>query len=261
LALNPRQRRLLDFVREHETVSVEELARQFSVTPQTVRRDLKDMEGARLLARYHGGVGVASSVENIDYLQRRSLQLDAKRGIAGEVAKRVQPGSSLLINIGTTTEEVARALVRHERLHVITNNLNVATILCDNPTSEVILAGGVVRKRDRAVIGEATSDFIRQFKVDIGIIGISSIELDGTLRDFDPRETRVAKTIIEQSREVWLVADGNKFGREALVRMGHISQVNKLFTNTPPPDALAKLMKTAGVELILAEESLDESHN
>jgi len=252
LALNPRQRRLLDFVRQHETVSVEELARQFDVTPQTVRRDIKYMEEAKLLSRYHGGVGLASSVENIDYLQRKTLHLGAKRGIAAEVAKRVKPGCSLLINIGTTTEEVARALIKHDNLHVITNNLNVATILCDNPTSEVILAGGVVRKRDRAIIGEATSDFIRQFKVDIGIIGISSIEPDGTLRDFDPREVRVAQTIIEQSREVWLVADGNKFGREALVRMGHISQIDMLFTDTRPPESLARIMKTAGVEVVIA---------
>lgn len=255
MALNPRQRQLLEFVRQHETVSVEELARKFDVTPQTVRRDIKAMEEARLLSRYHGGVGLASSVENIDYLQRQSLHLGAKRGIAAEVAKRIKPGCSLLINIGTTTEEVARALINHDNLHVITNNLNVATILCDNPSSEVILAGGVVRKRDRAIIGEATSDFIRQFKVDIGIIGISSIEPDGTLRDFDPREVRVAQTIIEQSREVWLVADGNKFGREALVRMGHISQVDKLFTDTRPPESLAKVMKTSGVEAVIATQS------
>ncbi|HYD97112.1 MAG TPA: DeoR/GlpR family DNA-binding transcription regulator [Noviherbaspirillum sp.] len=259
MALNPRQRRLLEFVREHETVSVEELARQFAVTPQTVRRDLKAMEGAKLLSRYHGGVGLASSVENIDYGQRRTLHLAAKRGIAAEVARHVQAGSSLLINIGTTTEEVARALLKHERLHVITNNPNVAAILCDSPSSEVILAGGAMRKRDRAVVGELACDFIRQFKVDIGIIGISSIEADGTLRDFDPREVRVAQTIIEQSRQVWLVADGNKYGRDALIRVGHISQVDKLFTDTPPPEPLAKVMKSAGVELMLAPSAQDQA--
>jgi DeoR family glycerol-3-phosphate regulon repressor len=253
LALNPRQRRLLEFVRSRETVSVEALAREFDVTSQTVRRDIKLMEEAKLLARYHGGVGLPSSVQNIDYSQRQSLHVGAKRGIASAVAQRVSSGCSLLINIGTTTEEVARALVNHGGLHVITNNLNVATILSDNPKSEVIIAGGVVRKRDRAIIGEATSDFIRQFKVDIGIIGISSIEPDGTLRDFDPREVKVAQTIIEQSREVWLVADGDKFGREALVRMGHVAQVDKLFTDTHPPEQLSRILKTHGVETIVTE--------
>jgi DeoR family glycerol-3-phosphate regulon repressor len=252
MTLNPRQRRLLDAVRQRVTMSVEDLAQQLKVTPQTVRRDVKQMEEARLLARYHGGVGLPSSVENIDYRQRQVLNIDAKRRIAGAVASRVPPGCSLLINIGTTTEEVARALAQHQGLHVVTNNLNVAAILADNPHCDVIVAGGVVRGRDRGIVGEATIDFIRQFKVDIGIIGISSIEDDGTLRDFDPREVKVAQAIIEQSREVWLVADRDKFGRQALVRMAHMSQINVLFTDARPPEALAKVLKEAQVKVVVA---------
>ncbi|HEY8607233.1 MAG TPA: DeoR/GlpR family DNA-binding transcription regulator [Noviherbaspirillum sp.] len=252
MALNPRQRRLLEVVRQRVTMSVEDLAQELGVTPQTVRRDVKQMEEERLLARYHGGVGLPSSVENIDYSQRQVMNIEAKRRIAEAVAKQVPPGCSLLINIGTTTEEVARALVRHQGLHVVTNNLNVAAILADNPHCEVIIAGGVVRGRDRGIIGEATIDFIRQFKVDIGIIGISSIEADGTLRDFDAREVKVAQTIIEQSREVWLVADRDKFGRQALVRMAHLSQVDMLFTDARPPENLARVLKEAQVKLVVA---------
>ncbi|HVL74695.1 MAG TPA: DeoR/GlpR family DNA-binding transcription regulator [Noviherbaspirillum sp.] len=252
MTLNPRQRQLLDMVRRKGTISVEELAQQLEVTPQTVRRDIKQMEEAKLLARYHGGVGVPSSVENIDYGQRQALNIEAKRRIAAAVAAQVPAGCSLLINIGTTTEEVARALVHHEGLHVVTNNLNVAAILADNPHSEVIIAGGVVRARDRGIVGEATIDFIRQFKVDIGIIGISSIEPDGTLRDYDPREVKVAQTIIEQSREVWLVADHDKFGRPALVRLAHVSQIDMLFTDARPPEALARALKEARVKVVVA---------
>jgi DeoR family glycerol-3-phosphate regulon repressor len=252
MTLNPRQRRLLEAVRRHVTISVEALAQQLEVTPQTVRRDVKQMEEAKLLTRYHGGVGLPSSVENIDYSQRLALNIEAKRRIAGAVAARVPPGCSLLINIGTTTEEVARALIHHQGLHVVTNNLNVAAILADNPACEVIVAGGVVRGRDRGIVGEATIDFIRQFKVDIGVIGISSIESDGTLRDFDPREVKVAQAIIAQSREVWLVADRDKFGRHALVRMAHLSQVDMLFTDARPPEALAKVLKEAHVKVVVA---------
>ena len=137
-------------------------------------------------------------------------------------------------------------------MHVVTNNLNVAAILADNPNCEVIVAGVVVRARDRGIVGEATIDFIRQFKVDIGIIGISSIEQDGTLRDFDPREVKVAQAIIDQSREVWLVADHDKFGRQALARMAHLSQVDMLFTDAKPPEALAKVLKEARVKVVVA---------
>lgn len=252
MTLNPRQRRLLEAVKRHVTVSVEELAQQLDVTPQTVRRDVKLMEEASLLARYHGGVGLPSSVENIDYSQRQVLNIEAKRRIAAAVAERVRPGCSLLINIGTTTEEVARALVHHQGLHVVTNNLNVAAILSDQPGCEVMLAGGLVRGRDRGIVGEATIDFIRQFKVDVGIIGVSSIEPDGTLRDFDPREVKVAQAIIEQSREVWLVADQDKFGRQALVRLAHLTQIDKLFCDAPPPEAMKKILKEAQVEVVIA---------
>jgi DeoR family glycerol-3-phosphate regulon repressor len=252
MTLNPRQRAILDAVRRQVTISVDELAQQLAVTPQTVRRDVKQMEEAKLLARYHGGVGLPSSVENIDYSQRQVMNSEAKRRIAAAVAARVRPGSSLLINIGTTTEEVARALTHHTGLHVVTNNLNVATILADQPGCEVIVAGGVVRGRDRAIVGEATVDFIRQFRVDIGIIGVSSIEPDGTLRDFDSREVKVAQAIIEQSREVWLVADQDKFGRQALVRLAHLSQIDKLFCDSEPPPSMAQMLSESQVEVIVA---------
>lgn len=252
MTLNPRQRRLLEAVRLKVTMSVEELAQQLDVTPQTVRRDVKQMEEAKLLARYHGGVGLPSSVENIDYSQRQTLNSDAKRRIAGAVAQQVPNGCSLLINIGTTTEEVARALSHHLGLHVVTNNLNVAAILADNAECEVIVAGGVVRGRDRGIVGEATVDFIRQFKVDIGIIGISSIDEDGSLRDFDAREVKVAQAIIEQSREVWLVADQDKFCRKALVRMADLSQIDVLYTDAEPPAQLTEALRQAKVKVIVA---------
>jgi DeoR family glycerol-3-phosphate regulon repressor len=252
MTLNPRQRRLLDAVRLKGTISVEDLAIQLDVTPQTVRRDVKQMEEARLLARYHGGVGLPSSVKNIDYSQRQMLNSDAKRRIAAAVAAQVPNGCSLLINIGTTTEEVARALLEHKGLHVVTNNLNVAATLADNSDCEVIVAGGVVRGRDRGIVGEATIDFIRQFKVDIGIIGISGIDEDGSLRDFDAREVKVAQAIIEQSREVWLVADQDKFGRKALVRMAELAQIDVLFTDAAPPAAYKRVLQQAKVKVMVA---------
>lgn len=252
MLLNPRQQQLLEQIRQHGFVSVEALAQHFSVTMQTIRRDINQLAEQNLLRRYHGGAGLPSSVENIAYNRRQVLNSDEKRSIATAVAAQVQDGQSLILNIGTTTEEVARALVQHRNLSVITNNLNVAATLADNPEHEVIVTGGVVRARDRGITGEATIDFLRQFKVDIGIIGVSSIENDGTLRDFDYREVKVAQTIIEQSRQVWLVADNSKFSREALVRLGHISQVDALFTDAAIPEALQAVIREAGTQVFIA---------
>jgi len=250
---NPRQADLLDAVRAQGAMSVEALAERFGVTLQTVRRDVKLLAEAGLLARFHGGVRVPSSTtENIAYRQRQALHAEGKQRLARVCAQAVPSACSLLINIGTTTECVARELLQHRGLRVITNNLNVAATLSDNADCEVIVAGGVVRGRDRGIVGEATVDFIRQFRVDIGLIGISGIEVDGTLRDFDYREVKVARAIIEASREVWLVADQSKFNRPAMVELARFDHLDRLFTDAPPPEPFPELLSEAGVELVVA---------
>jgi DeoR family glycerol-3-phosphate regulon repressor len=184
------------------------------------------------------------------YRQRQQLNEAAKQRIARAVAKAVPNGCSLIINIGTTTEAIARELLQHRGLRVITNNLNVAAILSDNPQCEVIVAGGVVRARDRGIVGEVTVDFMRQFRVDIGLIGISGIEADGTLRDFDYREVKVARAIIEQSRTVWLAADHSKFNRPAMVELARFDHVDRLFTDAAPPPPFPALLAAAGVDCV-----------
>jgi len=113
----------------------------------------------------------------------------------------------------------------------------------------VIIAGGSVRPRDKGITGEATIDLIKQFRVDYGIIGISAIESDGTLLDFDYHEVRVAQAIIENSRNTLLVADHSKIGRKAMVRLGHISQVEMWFTDQQPSDELMSIAERENVEI------------
>jgi len=250
----PRQLQLLQELRQRQSASVEELAELLGVTLQTVRRDVQRLADAGLLLRFHGGVRLpGSTVENLAHQQRENLHPEGKARIAHAVAQQIPNGCSLILNIGTTTEAVARALLQHRGLRVITNNLNVAAILSGNPDCEVIVAGGVVRARDRGIVGEAAVDFIRQFRVDIALIGISGIETDGTLRDYDLREVKVAQTIIEHAREVWLAADHSKFGRPAMVQLATLDQIDRLFTDAPPPDPFPALLRDAAVECSVAQ--------
>ena len=257
MSLAPRQQNILELVRERGYVSIDELARHFAVTPQTIRRDINQLGDAGLLRRYHGGVSLPSSVENVAYATRQVLQQQEKGRIAALVAKHIPDDASLFINLGTTNEEVARALMNHSGLRVITNNLNVAIMLSNNPSFEVIAAGGVVRGRDHGVTGQPAIDVVSQFKVDFGIIGISGIDQDGTLLDFDLQEVRVAQAIIKHSRQVYLAADYSKLGRNALVRLGHISEVGAWFTDHAPPPDLAAVMAESGVQLHVADAEQD----
>lgn len=245
---NPRQLLLLKEVQARQSATVEALAETLGVTLQTVRRDVQRLAEDGLLTRFHGGVRMPeSTVENIAHTQRVNLYAAEKTRIARRVAQDIPNDCSLILNIGTTTEAVARALLHHKGLRVITNNLNVAATLSANPGCEVIVAGGMVRPRDLGIIGETAVDFISQFKVDIAVIGISGIEADGSLRDFDYREVKVAQTVIAQSRQVWLAADHSKFNRHAMVQLATLAQIDRLFTDAAPPEPFPGLLHDAGV--------------
>jgi len=253
VAVYDRQKKIKQLIQKKGFVTIDYMAREFEVTPQTIRRDINMLSESGLIHRYHGGAGVASSTENVDYTERKVLCLKEKQQIAKMVASNIPNHASLFINIGTTTEEIAKELCNHERLRVITNNLNVASILSGNENFEIIVAGGLVRPRDCGIIGPLTIDFIHQFRVEYSIIGISGIDMDGTLLDFDYREVRAARAIIDNSRKVFLAADHTKFGRNAMVRLCGIDEIDALFTDRQPPKALLEALNVSGVHLYVSE--------
>ncbi|MFO1061222.1 MAG: DeoR/GlpR family DNA-binding transcription regulator [Dongiaceae bacterium] len=250
--LNLRRQAILGVARAQGRVTVDELAGRFEVTPQTIRKDLNELCDQKLLSRIHGGAVVASGVENVGYEARRFIAQEEKRAIGLAAARLIPNNSSLFINIGTTTEEVARALVDHEGLLVITNNINVATILYRHPRIELIIAGGPVRRADGGIIGAPAVDFISQFKVDHAVIGTSAIDEQGALLDYDYREVRVSQAIIGNARQVILVSDRLKFERSAPVRIGHISQIGIFVTDRLTSDPVAELCRTHGVRVVEA---------
>lgn len=245
-----RQQLILDTARQSGRVTVEELSARFDVSPQTIRKDLNDLCDKRLLTRIHGGAILSSGVENVGYEARRMIASEEKEAIARAAAELIPDSASLFINIGTTTEAVARALLQHSGLMVITNNLNVASLMRAYPRIEVVVAGGVVRHSDGGIIGEAAVDFIQQFKVDFAVIGASAIDEDGALLDYDYREVRVAQAIISNARHVIFTCDATKFERSAPVRIGHISQVDTFVTDRCASESVRRLCTDAGVKLV-----------
>ncbi|MDN2658746.1 MULTISPECIES: DeoR/GlpR family transcriptional regulator [Neptunomonas] len=244
-----RQDQIFEMIQQKGFVTIDELVEHFQVTPQTIRRDLNQLAESDKIKRHHGGAGIESSTVNTAYQTRKIMNLEAKQKIATAIAKQIPDGSSLFINIGTTTETVAQALLHHKNLQIVTNNLHVATILSVKEDFKIIIAAGEVRHRDGGIIGEATVDFMNQFQMDFGIIGISGIDEDGSLLDFDYREVRVAQMIINNSRQVLLGADSDKFGRSAMVRLGNITQMDHVFTEKSPSQDMCRLLKEHNVVL------------
>ncbi len=245
-----RQKEIMDLARKIGRVNVEDLSAHFGVSPQTIRKDLKDLSDRRLLDRVHGGAVIASSVQNLAYQARRSIAETEKKQIGRAAAALVPSNSSLFLNIGTTTEEVARALMHHVGLLLITNNLHVASMLYPLDGIDVVIAGGPVRQSDGGIVGSLAVEMIENFKVDFAIIGVSAIDAEGVLLDFDVREIEVAKTIIANARTVVLVADSSKFSRRASARIGHFRDVDIFVTDKVPTPALRALCAREKVRLV-----------
>lgn len=251
--LDSRQGRILECVRRYGFQSVENLALQFSVTAQTIRRDVNVLCERGLCRRLHGGIDLPPVVENMAYAQRQVLNHDAKRHIARCVARFVPDEASLFFGIGTTPEQCAHALAQKRHLRVMTNNINAALALSRNPSCELTIAGGRLRNLDRDVIAGEAHGFFRSFAVDIGIYGVGGVGDDGSLLDFNHDEARMRSELVSHCRQRFLVLDHSKFGRGATVKSGHISDATIVFTDSEVPPAIHDRLLQDGVQLVVAE--------
>lgn len=243
---------ILDIARREGKVTVEGLARHFDVTLQTIRRDLAELAEAGRLERVHGGAVLPSGTSNIGYEERRRLHGEAKAAMGRACARLVPHDSSIFLAIGTSTEAVARELLRHRNLLAVTNNINVANTLLANPDCQVILAGGTIRRSDGGLVGPLTVQTIRQFKFDVAVIGCSAMDEEGDLLDFDIQEVGVNQAILSQSRRTVLVADHSKLQRSAPARIASLAEVGTVVTDRPLPPALARRCRDWGTEVVVA---------
>ena len=250
--MNPRQEQLIQIARLHGQVSLDELAIQLNTSIQTVRRDVQKLAQSGQLVRFHGGVRSGANVMNFSYQQRESLNAEAKARIARAISAQIPNDCSLILTVGTTTCAVARELLAHRGLRVVTNDMIIAQTLSKNRDIEVQMCGGFVRARDHAIVGETAVEFVNKFRFDIAVIGVAGIDPDGSLRDFDYREVKVTEASIVNSRQVWVAADASKFERRAMVEVAHVAKIDTLFTDVQPSEPFAALLKEVGVSVVIA---------
>lgn len=177
-----------------------------------------------------------------------------KKAIAEAVADYIPDGSTIFITIGTTVEHVARALLNHNHLRIITNSLRVAHILYHNPRFEVMVPGGTLRSHNSGIIGPSAASFVADFRADYLVTSVGAIESDGALMEFDVNEANVVKTMMAHARNILLVADHTKYHASAAVEIGNVAQVTALFTDKLPPAALKSRLQDSQIEIILPQE-------
>lgn len=243
-------------------MNIDELTQLLDLSTKTVRRDIRKLSDQGLIMRHHGGAGRASSVVNTTFEQREVSLTDEKRAIAEAIADYIPDGSTIFITIGTTVEHVARALLNHNHLRIITNSLRASHILYKNQCFDMVMSGGLIRAHNGGIIGPYAVAFVSEFRADYLITSVGAIDADGTLLEFDVNEACVAKGMMAHTRHILLAADHTKYHASAAVSIGNLSQASALFTDETPPAAMNQLAHTHQVEIIeVTPASVDDNAN
>ena len=248
--LNDRQRQIVERLSSVGLLSISDLSDLFNVATQTIRRDINDLCDQGLARRVHGGVAPPSNPVNLNFRARSTLNEQTKRAIAQAAANRIPPGSTVLLGIGTTVQYVAEALAHTPDTTNVTNNLEVATVLCNAPTCKVHVVAGQLRHEDRDLTGASVLEGYGKFLADYGVIGAGALDAEFGLLDYKQFDAEVSNVIQSCSRQIMLVADHSKWNRGASHRVAAFSEVDEFVTDRLP-DGFDLLRTAPNVELHL----------
>ncbi len=251
MAPSKRHRDILRLLERDGTVAVAELARKLNVSLETIRRDIKPLVGNGSVIKLHGAVSLPSVVGEAPFERRMRENSGAKRAIAAAVAATIRDGDSIMMDTGTTTSFLARELLGHRRLTVVTNSSDIARTLATVNDNKVYMAGGELRSDNGAAFGTTAIEFVSRFTVTHAVISTGAVNAGGMM-DFDLEEAEFARMVLTRGRRALVVTDHSKFGREGLVRVGGFDAITELATDKAPPPDIAEALSAAGADLLLA---------
>lgn len=244
-----RQSLILDSLRADGEVSVEELAAQFGVSASTIRRDLNALSTDGLLRRVRGGGSIES--DKVPFADVQRQQPAEKSRIAARAAELVHDGDIVLLDIGTTTALLARAL-RRRRITVVTASLAAVDQLRDDDSVELIILGGAVRKNYNSMVGTLTEQALAQIRATICFLGTSGIREDGTVMDTTGTEVPIKRAMIESSQRVVVLADATKLPGVGLLSVCGPADIDAVVTDADPEAATVRTLRDNDVEVIRA---------
>jgi DeoR family fructose operon transcriptional repressor len=250
-----RQQAMARAVATRGRMSVAELASDYDVTTETVRRDLSVLEELGLVRRVHGGAVPASALTSLEYgLAERDVARTAEKDAIARAALDLLPpaGGSVLIDAGSTTVRLAEALPRDRRLMVYTHSVPVAARLAVNPAIEQHLLPGTVRPATQAAVGPETVAAIEHLRIDVAFVGANGVTVDHGFSTPDATEAATKRAIVGAARRVVVLADATKVGVETTVRFAAVDEVDVMLTDAEIDRAQRKELVAAGVEVVVA---------
>ncbi len=218
----------------------------------TIRRDLETLEREGLLKRTHGNAAsvISLSYEPL-YILRKDKNTAAKSRIGHKIASLLNEGETIILDIGTTAVEVARALKGRLNLTVLTSNLWAATILADEPGVVLMLTGGKARRGERSLVGHLATRAFNELVFDVFIMGVAGIHREFGITDYNMDEARVKQAAIRASQRCIVVAESSKIGKVAFAKLCDLNQIDMIITNDGSPDELAAF-ESEDIEIVIA---------
>ncbi len=248
-----RQKKIIDRVSEAGDGSIQEFARQFKVSEMTIRRDLDQLAEQGRVIRTHGGATLAGQVSfEFSFLKRQKHNQIEKETIARRAADLVQDGQSVMLDSGTTTLAIARALRGKKGLTVITTSLPIASELQYQKEIRVLLLGGYLRSGAPDLEGALTESNMEQLRADIAFLGADGIDRKGHAYNASLAVGRMLTKMANSASEVYVTADQSKLGRTALTRYGNIAKWSGLITGRSADKALLTALRRNGVRILSA---------
>lgn len=248
-----RHQAIVERARSRGRVDVAELAAHLDVTPETVRRDLTQLERRGLVRRVHGG---AIPIERVGFEpaigDREALLGPQKDAIARAALAELPDGGSVILDAGTTTYRLARLLPADRELSVVTHSLPIATHLATLPHVTLHLVGGTLRGRTLAAVGAWAERSLADVRADVVFLGTNGLTVEDGLTTPDLAEAQVKRALVSAGKRVVVLADHTKIGRTDLGVVAPIEAVDTLITDTGLNAALAEEIEAAGVQVVLA---------
>ena len=249
--LSKRHSDILKILEAEGTVTISALARQLGVSLETVRRDVKPLSETGAVTRVHGAVGLAGQVGEAPFQKRMRENAAAKQAIAKAVASSIRDGESVMFDTGTTTSYVARELMGHRRLTVVTNSSDIARTLATVNGNRVYMAGGELRSDSGAAFGKSALDFIARFTVHHAVISAGAVDATGVM-DYALEESEFARLVLSRGERRVVVTDHSKFGRRGLINVAGFDGIGEMITDRPPAPDITAALEAAGTVLTLA---------
>ncbi len=246
----PRLDEIMLMLTQYQRVKASDLAQALFVSEETIRRDFKYLEEAGKLRRIHGGAILPRLNEEQPLQVRTRIKAQAKTRMAACAAKLVSEGMVLFLDTGTSTLALAQQLIGFSQLRIITNSLDIAQLITQQSSNQVLVVPGDVRRNDNALIGAHTLEFVRQFHYDIAFMGIGAVDLQLGFMDYQEPEALLRRTLTQHCLRSVILADDAKFGHRTFINTLPFSAITTLVTNRPPSAEFATCLEHAHVDIL-----------